>query len=125
MYIEYLKDMFQEMVVNKDPSKIPEYYHKDFLLFSNGEQMDYETFLNLHERYYGSQINYEVQFEDETFLEQGEKVSGRIWITTKKSDESAQKIEVILIVLYKEGKIFRIWELTYPDWSKMPIFQCS
>jgi hypothetical protein len=30
---------------------------------------------------------------------------------------------VILIVQFKEGKIFRLWELTYPDWSKMAAFE--
>ena len=55
-------------------------------------------------------------------LEENEKVAGRIWITTSRSNETPKKIEVILIAQFKDNKIYRLWELTYPDWSKLPAF---
>lgn len=84
--------------------------------------MDYQSFLESHEKYYATEIQYHVAYDEETLLEQGEKVAARVWITTKRPEEAARKIEVILIATYKEGKLHRLWELTYPDWSKMSEF---
>lgn len=123
MYLEKLKEMFSEMVIKKDASVIPAYYHKDFLLYTNEETMGYDTFLKSHEKYYTTSIKYEIEYDEETLLEQGEKIAGRVWITTARPDEPARKIEVILIAQYKDGKIYRLWELTYPDWSKLPAFK--
>jgi hypothetical protein len=122
MLIKILKEMFNEMVVKKDPSLIPKYYHPDFLLFTNEETMDYEAFLKSHQKFYSTPIQYEVEYDEKTFLEQGDKLAGRMWITTKRPKESATKIEVILIIQFKEQQLYRLWELTYPDWSNLPPF---
>lgn len=123
MYIEKLKEMFEEMTVKKNASQVPVYYHQNFLLYTNEQIMDYDTFLNLHYDYFATPIKYEVAFDEETLLEQGEKVAGRVWITTSKPNEPAKKIEVILIAQFKDDKIYRLWELTYPDWSNLPEFK--
>jgi hypothetical protein len=123
MYIQLLKEMFAEMVVKKDASLIPKYYHEDFLLYTNGHEMDYKTFLESHEKYYATDIQYTVDYDEETFVEQRNKLAARIWITTTKPNEAPKKIEVLLIAEYRENKIYRIWELTHPDWSKLPSFQ--
>lgn len=123
MYIEKLKEMFAEMVLKKDASVIPVYYHPDFLLYTNEQSIDYQAFLESHETYYKTEIQYRIEYDEETFLEQGEKLAGRVWITTRRPNEPSRKIEVILIATYKEGKLYRLWELTYPDWSKLPAFE--
>lgn len=123
MYLEKLKEMFERMVVKKDATLIPFYYHKRLLLYANNHEMTYEDFLKFHQDVYQTPIQYAVAYDEETLLEQGEKVAGRIWITTSLPNESPKKIEVIFVVLFKEGKMYRFWELTYPDWSKMPEFQ--
>jgi hypothetical protein len=48
-------------------------------------------------------------------LQQGEKLAGRVWITISVPGTSHKRIEVILIAHYKDDKIYRLWELTYPD----------
>lgn len=123
MYLKKLKEMFNEMVLKKDASLIPHYYHPDFLLFTNEEKMDYSTFLEAHYKYYATPIQYKIEYDEETLLEQDRKVAGRIWVTTSRPHEAEKKLEVMLIVQYKSGKIYRIWELTYPDWSKLPAFK--
>lgn len=123
MYIEKLKEMFSEMVIKKDASLIPVYYHPDFLLYTNGQVTDYTSFLTSHEEYYSTPIKYSVEYDDATFVEQNEKLAGRVWITINRPGEEPKKIEVILIVEYKDEKIYRVWELTYPDWSKLPEFK--
>lgn len=122
MYLKKLKTMFQEMVLAKDASKIPDYYHPEFLLYTNSSQMNYETFLKSHIEYYATPIQYAIAYDEETFLEQGDKLAGRMWITTSRPNEPSTELELILIVQFKEGKIYRVWELSYPDWSQLPAF---
>lgn len=122
MYIEKLKQMFNHVVLKKDASLIPDYYHQDFLLYTNDQEMNYEAFLSSHQKYYATPIQYNIEYDEETLFEHKEKVAGRVWITTTRPNEPARKIEVILIAQFKENKIYRLWELTYPDWSKLPAF---
>jgi len=123
MGIKNLKEMFAEMVVKKDASLISVYYHPQFLLYTNGQVTDYDGFLTSHQDYYATQRAYSVEYDEDTLLEQGAKVAGRIWITVSVPGESPKKIEVVLVALYKENKLYRMWELTYPDWSKLPGFE--
>lgn len=122
MSIKKLKEMFAEMVQKKDASLISFYYHQDLLLYTNGQVTNYEQFLTEHQEYYATPRTYAVEYDDDTLLEQGEKVAGRVWITVSVPGEAPKKIEVILIAHYTAGKIVRLWELTYPDWSKLPEF---
>ncbi|HFD2237837.1 TPA: nuclear transport factor 2 family protein, partial [Legionella pneumophila] len=92
------------------------------LLYTNDIVTDYDEFLSSHQQYYATEIQYQVEYDEETFLEQGEKIAGRVFITTTRPNEPAKRIEVILIAQYKDEKIYRLWELTYPDWSKLPAF---
>ena len=123
MSIDHIKEMFSQMVLKKDVSLIPKYYHQDFILYTNEEKMDYAFFFKMHESIYNTAIQYQVEYDDETLLEQDNKVAGRVWITVTKPNESPKKMEIILIAKYKEDKIYRLWELTYPDWSKLPEFK--
>lgn len=123
MYLKKLKEMFNEMVLLKNAALIPLYYHQDFLLYTNDQTTDYNTFLASHQKYYETPIQYSIEYDEETLLEHNDKVAGRIWITISMPNEPARKIEVMLIAQYKEHKIYRLWELTYPDWSKLPEFK--
>ena len=125
MYIAKLKEMFEKMVIKKDSTLIPHYYHQNFLLYTNDQLMNYDTFLKSHLEYYNTPIQYEVVYDDETLIEQENKVAGRIWITTTRPNEMPKKIEVILIAQFKDNKIYRLWELTYPDWSNLAAFKSS
>lgn len=115
--------MFSQMVIRKDAALISTYYHKDFLLITNGQEINYSTFYQDHVSYYATEITYQVRYDEETLLEQGDRVAGRIWITVKKPAETEKEIEVLLIAKYKEDKLYRLWELTYPDWSQLMEFK--
>jgi len=122
MYFEFLKEMFLEMTVKKRAELIPHYYHEQFILFTNGAQITYEEFLKTHEEYYHTPIQYAVEYDEPTWLEEGNKIAGRMWITTSRPNEKPTKLELILIAEYQQNKIYRLWELTYPDWSQLPAF---
>jgi hypothetical protein len=120
--IKKLKAMFSEMAEKKDASLIPVYYHPGLLLYTNGQVTNYQEFLTQHQEYYATERTYQVEYDEDTLLEQGDKVAGRIWITVAVPGAPIKKIEVMLVAQYQDGKIFRLWELTYPDWSRLPGF---
>jgi hypothetical protein len=93
------------------------------LLYTNGQVTDYQEFLKQHIEYYATERTYQVEYDEDTLLEQGEKVAGRIWITVDVPGAPIKKLELILVIQYRDGKIFRLWELTYPDWSQLPGFK--
>jgi hypothetical protein len=122
-YISLLKEMFTQVTVKKNDHAIPTYYDNDFELHSNGKTISFNEFLQMHQAIYKTPIQYSIRYDEPTLIEQGNKVAGRLFITTKKPNEPAREIEVILIAEYKNDKLYRLWELTYPDWSKMKAFQ--
>lgn len=121
--LQRLKNMFQEVVIKKDSSLIPYYYSKDFIMYSNGVKENYIQFYQSHIKYYNTPIQYKVQFDNTATMEKDDKVAARIFITTQTLNTAPQKIEVILIAQYKDNKIYRVWEVTDPDWSKMKEFK--
>ncbi|KTD20663.1 hypothetical protein [Legionella londiniensis] len=123
MSIQKMKEMFREMVISKNAALIPYYYHQEFLLYTNEQVTNYDEFLRSHQKYYATDIQYNVAYDEEAWVEQGNKLAGRVFITTSTKDTPPQKIEVILIAHYREDKLYRLWELTYPDWSKLPAFK--
>lgn len=123
MYIEKLKEMFVQTTIKKDASLIPMYYHPEFICYTNDQAISYDEYLASHKDYYLHPKKYSIEYDDETFLEQGNKVAGRMWITIQTPGEKAKELEVILIAEFKDGKIYRLWELTYPDWSKLSEFE--
>lgn len=122
-YISLLKEMFTKVVEPKNANLIPHYYSENFELYTNGKTINYAEFLKSHEEIYQTNIQYQIRYDDKTLLEQGTKLAGRVFITTQKGNEPAHEIEVILIAEYEGNKLFRLWELTYPDWSKMKSFE--
>jgi hypothetical protein len=122
MTIKKFKEMFSEMVEKKDVALIPVYYHPELLLYTNGQVTNYQEFLTQHTEYYATERTYQVEYDEETLLEQGNKVAARIWITVDVPGAPIKKLELILILQYQDGKIFRLWELTYPDWTQLPGF---
>ena len=125
MSMNLLKEMFSEMVEKKNATLIPTYYHEEFELYANGQMQDYAYFLDFHEKIYQTEITYKVSYDENAFLETNNKLAARVFFVITKANESPKELEVVLISEFKNDKIFRIWELCYPDWSKMPEFKNS
>jgi len=115
--------MFNEVTIKKNDKAIPIYYDQLFELYSNGKKMRYDEFLKMHHDVFKTKIQYNIRYDDTAFLEQGDKVAARVFISVTKPNEPMHEIEVILIAEYKDNRLYRLWELTYPDWSKMKAFQ--
>ena len=122
MLQQLMREMFSSMVEAKDISKVEEYYDPDFMLYTNGQVQDFAAFRAGHERVYPTGISYSVRYDDDAWVENGDRLAGRGWITTSRPGEDPTEIEVMLIAQFRGGRILRLWELTWPDWSNMKAF---
>jgi hypothetical protein len=122
MSVAILKQMFDHMVVTKDPEAITRFYAPTFVMDSNGVRQSYDAFAKSHEDMYASDITYSVEYDEDAWVESPDRVAGRVWITTKLPDEPATRIEVVLIAVFEDGRITRVWETTWPNWSDLKAF---
>jgi hypothetical protein len=108
--------MFETMVVAKDPDAIARYYHPDFVMHSDGMTQNFAEFEASHRGVYATDISYAVTYDEEAWVEAGDRVAARAWITTSRPDEKPTRIEVVLIATFVDGRIHRVWETTWPSW---------
>lgn len=107
------------MVVAKNADLIEHYYDPGFLMYSDGVCQTFAEFADSHRRTYATPISYAIEYDDEAWVESAGKVAGRLWITTVRPGEMPTRIEVVLIVAYRDGRIQRIWETTWPSWRSV------
>ncbi|MGD9620069.1 MAG: nuclear transport factor 2 family protein [Mycolicibacterium sp.] len=123
MSIAKLRQMFSEMVENKDATAIERFYDPSFVMYSNGVTQDFTTFSESHRAIYDTPISYSVEYDEEAWVEAPDRVAARVWITTSRPGESATRIEVVLIAVFKDGRISRVWETTWPSWNTLSAFE--
>jgi hypothetical protein len=123
MTVSLLRNMFEQMVVGKNAELLPRYYHPDFRLYSNGVTQDYRSFAEEHEKVYVTAIRYAVEYDEHAWVEAESKVAGRVWITTTRPGEAPTRIEVVLIAAFDDGRIRRLWEITWPNWADIAAFE--
>lgn len=116
---QLLREMFTRMVIAKNVNLIDTYYHPDFLLHTNGTIQNLEQFRAGHARVYPTQISYSVEYDGTSWIETSDQVGARVWITTSRPDLPATRIEVILLAHYRDGLLWRLQELTWPDWRSL------
>ncbi len=120
---DLLVEMFERMVIAKDASRIEHYYHPEFRMTANGHTQDYEEFAASHRRIYATPISYQVRYDDEAWVATADRVGGRVWITTSRPGEEPTELEVVLVATLLDGRLHRVWELSWPDWSALPAFE--
>ena len=114
--------MFSRMVEAKDVSLVDTYYHPDFRLNTNGQEQDLAEFRAGHQRVYPTSITYRVEYDEDSWVESGNRLAARVWITTTRPGEPSNRIEVVLIAEYRDGRLLWVKELTWPDWSRLAAF---
>src|SRR5262245_52297077 len=115
--------MFDEMVVRKNGDLIERYYHPEFVMYSDGLAQNFTEFADSHRKIYLTDISYAIEYDDDAWVKSDDKVAGRVWITTTRPGEKPNRIEVILIAAYRDGRIYRVWETTWPSWRGLPAFE--
>jgi hypothetical protein len=121
--VQQLKEMFEQMVVAKDASQLERYYDPGFRMVTNGITQDYADFARGHVEVYATSITYAVRYDEDAWVESDDRVGGRVWITTTRPDEAPTEIEVVLLASFVGGRLHRLWELTWPDWSRLGAFE--
>jgi hypothetical protein len=111
-----LREMFEQMVIAKNPDAIARYYHRDFVMYSDGMSQNFAEFEASHRGVYATSISYAITYDDEAWVETDDRVAARAWITTSRPDEAPTRIEVVLIATFLDGRIRRVWETTWPSW---------
>jgi SnoaL-like domain len=119
MSVALLREMFDQMVVAKNAELVERYYHPDFVMHSDGLTQDFIEFHESHREIYTTPITYGIEYDEQAWVEADAKVAGRLWITTSRPDENPIRIEVVLIAAFRDGKIHRIWETTWPSWRSV------
>jgi hypothetical protein len=114
--VTLLREMFDRMVLGKNAELIERYYDPEFVMYSDGVRQTFAEFQDSHRRTYATSISYEIEYDDEAWVQADDKIAGRLWITTSRPGEEPTRIEVVLIAAYCNGRIHRIWEAT---WSKL------
>lgn len=123
MSVAVLREMFEEMVVAKDIAAADRFYDPSFVMYSNGVTQNFDEFVASHRTVYDTAISYAIEYDEEAWVIGGDKVAGRVWITTTRPGESPTRIEVVLIAAFKDGRITRVWETTWPSWNELPAFE--
>lgn len=123
MLKELLVRMFDEMVVQKNSALISTFYDPEFVMISNGVTQGFEAFRASHASVYETSISYLVEFDDDSWVEQTDRVAARLWITTARPGEAATRIEVIVIAVFRSKRILKLWELTLPNWTNLAAFE--
>jgi hypothetical protein len=119
MSVALLREMFERMVVVKNIDLAEHYYHPDFLMYSDGLCQDFAAFRESHRKLYETAVSYAVEYDEEAWVEAADKVAGRVWITTSRSGEQPTRIELVLIAAYRDGRIHRVWETSWPSWRNV------
>lgn len=119
MSVALLREMFERMVVAKNIELAERYYDPDFLMYSDGLCQDFAAFRDSHRKLYETAISYAVEYDEQAWVEAADKVAGRAWITTSRPGERPTRIELVLIAAYRDGRILRVWETTWPSWRNV------
>jgi hypothetical protein len=119
MSIALLREMFEQMVVAKKAELVERYYDPDFVMQSDGLTQNFTEFHRSHDEIYSTPISYAIEYDEQAWVEAADKVAGRVWITTSRPGEQPTRIEVVLIAAFRDGRIRRIWETTWPSWRNV------
>jgi hypothetical protein len=118
MSVALVKEMFDRMLVAKDPDAISRYYAPDFVMITNGVTQQYEAFATSHEGISVGSETYAIEYDEQAWVESAGRVAGRMRITVRNPDETASHIEVMLIAVIVDDRIRRVWETYVTDASR-------
>ena len=119
MSVALLREMFEQMVVAKNGELIEHFYDPDFVMYSDGLRQSFTEFRDSHLKLYATPLTYVSSTTSRPGLETSDRVAGRVWITTSRPGEEPTRIELVLIAAYRDGRILRVWETTWPSWRNV------
>jgi hypothetical protein len=115
--IDLLREMYTKMTEGKDASVLPVFYHPDFRMFMNGQEQGYADFLRLHEEVYEGSQTYVITHDEDAWIDGGDRVAGRCWLTTTVPGEEPTETEIVYLAAFSGDQIHSIRQLTWPQWE--------
>jgi hypothetical protein len=88
-------------------------------MYSDGLRQSFTEFRDSHLKLYATPITYVVEYDEQAWVEAWDRVAGRVWITTSRPGEEPTRIELVLIAAYRDGRVHRVWETTWPSWRNL------
>ncbi|MDI1452136.1 nuclear transport factor 2 family protein [Polyangium sp. 6x1] len=113
--VALVREMFSEFASKLDASKLDLYHTPDFEMFSNDVHWDRRTYDEYHRKAFRERKALRVHYHD--IFGQGDRVAARVDITLVSLDDTETTVQVMLIAQISDGKIRRLWELTFPHWQ--------
>ena len=111
--ISIVKNMFTYYAEAQDITKFDTYFSKDFILISNQKTYDYSTFKNQQIALFKALKSITVLDYSEMFAS-GNKVLTQATIQLGLMDGKSGSFNMTMITYIEQGKIAKIWAITYP-----------
>ena len=105
------------MVEAKDPAQVDTSYDPEFRLTTDGVTQDLDAFRAGHERVHPTEIGHAVAYDDDAWVEAGDRLAGRLSMTTTRPGTPPRSIEVVFVAVFRDDCLLRPWELAWPDRS--------
>jgi predicted ester cyclase len=112
--IELIRAVFSS-AEQLDPHAVDHQFTDDFEMFSNDVHWDLQTYKQYHVESYENRKQIQVDILD--IFGQADRVAGRVSITLMDLQDNKREFQVMFIAQIKDGRVFRLWELTYPHWN--------
>ena len=118
-----LVEMFDRMVVAKDKAAIPRYYDPEFVMVSNGITAGVRGVPTATRRCTTPRSR--MRWSTTTSPGSRPTTGSRSASGSPRPDRASlpRRLELVLIAAYREGRILRVWELTWPNWADLPAFE--
>lgn len=112
--IELVKRLF-DSASRLDASAIDELFTREFQMYSNDVQWDFQTFKDYHIESYKSRKAINVRYDD--IFCKADRVAARVNIDLVDLNDATKQFQVILIAQILDDRIHRLWEVTFPHWQ--------
>lgn len=106
--------MFERTVTPKERRAVRRLPPPRFELTTNGITQRFPDYMAAHVEVYETPVRYSIRYDEDPWVETADRVAVRMWITTERQRESPTELELVLIATFLDGKLHRLWELTWP-----------
>lgn len=114
--IALIKELFTEYAEKLDSSKLDHYFSKNFVLVSNNEKDNYDTFKKEQTLLFNNLKSFKLLSIDD-LIAKDNKVVGRVSMKLTPKSGEPQIYYDMFIAEIKNQKIEKMWEVLYPSWD--------
>lgn len=110
-------NMFRDLTEKMDIDALNNYFSKDFMLYSNQANMDYGLLKKQLQDAFRVHRSIKVKQPINDIVAKDDRVIMHFTLIATDKAGYQKEIETMAIFQIQDGKIVRLWELTYPEWD--------